>query len=199
MADVQRLNSFVKVFDKPFDVKFAFGNAQDEVVGVRATTYRRARIERRLEIFGRRAKNQIARVHVKQVVNDFETTYVQADDTIFRVVARTQKQNRFTIKRVAIVQPRQLIQFAPDNRQNSFGFQGKSTPSVSFASINFDFQRIQRKKINPFKSKGLRRKFLVTSAPSRQSFGLRRVINFFEQSFLAKFTALTGLRVVKIF
>ena len=161
MADVQRLNSFVKIFDKPFDVKFAFGYAQDEVVGVRATTYRRARVERRLEIFGRRAQNQVARVHVKQVVNDFETAYVQADDAIFRIVACAQKQNRFPIERVAIVQPRQLIQFAPDNRQNSFGFQGKSTPSVSFASINFDFQRIQREEINPFNAKELRRIFFV--------------------------------------
>ena len=161
VADVQWLNSFVQVFNQTFNVEFAFGHAKNKMVGVRARTYRRARIERRLKILRCRSQNQIARIHVEQVVNDFETTYVQTDNAIFRIVTRSQKQNRFPIESVAIVKPRQLIQFAPDYRQNSFGFQIKSTSLLQlFVSINFWF--IQRKKTNPFKVEGIWQNFSGT-------------------------------------
>ena len=80
MAYVQVFDSFVKVFDNFFNVEFRAWNAQDKMIGVGAATQRRSRIEHLIKIFRGGLQNHIARLHVKQVVNNFKAAYVHAND-----------------------------------------------------------------------------------------------------------------------
>ena len=113
---MEGLDSSVEVFDDSFDVEFVARHAKDKMVGFCAATDGSARVECHLKIICRCPQNQIAGVDMKKIVDDFEAADVHANDAIFHVEARAQKQRRLPIKSFAVIKSGQRIKLAADCR-----------------------------------------------------------------------------------